>query len=106
MIEPDKVIFRKWKDNGDIIAVFPEIPSDTRSWYLCESYEHVGQHGGCNYQDAILPQTVPARPDEYQELLQELSEIGYNLVVYRRETSQMREIRRRMWNQFWTHGKD
>lgn len=106
MIKPDKVIFRKWRDNGDIVAVFPEIPSDTRSWYLCEAYEHIGQHGACDYQDAILPQTVPAKPEEYAELFQELSKIGYNLVVYRRETPQMREVRRREWHRIMQHGKD
>lgn len=82
------VIFRKWKKKSDqwerIIAVFPTIPTSDNS-ALCESYEHVGQHGGCNYYRAILPNTVPAKLEEYQELLQELKQRGYDdLVVYRR----------------------
>ncbi len=31
------VIFRRWKDTGTIIALFPTIPSDRYGWY-CLSY--------------------------------------------------------------------
>ena len=43
-METTVVVFRKWKTNGDIIALFPELPADNEG-YLCDSYEHVGQHG-------------------------------------------------------------
>jgi hypothetical protein len=32
-----KVVFRKWKDTGDVIALFPELPSDILGWF-CDSY--------------------------------------------------------------------
>ncbi len=40
----DLVLFRRWKNTGDVIALFPKISTgiDGRN-YL--SYEHVGQHG-------------------------------------------------------------
>jgi hypothetical protein len=44
----DVVVFRKWKDGRGISALFPEITIDLYG-YCCESYEHVGQHGGAVY---------------------------------------------------------
>ena len=44
-----KVIFRKLKD-GDIIALFPELPGDMNPYHTCESYMHVGQHGAASEQ--------------------------------------------------------
>jgi hypothetical protein len=35
------VVFRKWKDSGTVIALFPELPSDIHGSY-CVAYEHVG----------------------------------------------------------------
>lgn len=57
-----KVVFRKWKDTGDVIALFPELPSDIYGWF-CDSYEHVGQHSGADYH-GVIRQTVPAAPHE------------------------------------------
>ena len=74
------VIFRKWKDDGQIIALFPH-----EDWNLegneCASYMHIGQHSGCEYQ-FVLMQTVPATREEYDELYSELAHIGYNLQVF------------------------
>jgi len=70
-----KVIFRKWRDGGDIIALFPEIPADCTG-YECLSYMHIGQHGAAN-PTILIARTVPAAPDEYAELLDELKCIGY-----------------------------
>jgi hypothetical protein len=78
-----KVIFRKWRDTGDIIAMFPEIPADNTG-RQCISYEHVGQHGGAD-PDCVQRQTVLAKPAEYRELMKELHQIGYRkLAPYRR----------------------
>lgn len=85
----DKVIFRKWKDakrEGDIIALFPEIPFTYGGDIT--SYEHIGQHGGADY-NAVLSMTSPASPAEYAHLLEELQSIGYELQVVTRRTSQM-----------------
>jgi hypothetical protein len=74
-----KVLFRKWKKDGTVIALFPEEIADS-SGYYCNSYEHVGQHGGCE-PDLVIKKTTPATKKEYQELYQELTAIGYNLKV-------------------------
>jgi len=66
----ETIIFRKWRDNGDVIAVFPEWPSAIHFGEV-NSYEHVGQSGGADY-DLVISKTVPAKPAEYKELLEEL----------------------------------
>lgn len=69
-----KVVFRKFKDSGEVIAIFPEINWD--AYGAVTSYMHVGQHGGADrYQ--IATKTVKASPDEYANLLAELKSIGY-----------------------------
>ena len=85
--EPETiVIFRKWTSpeyaKGDVIALFPEDPADEYGRH-CMSYEHVGQHGGADYY-CVIRQTEPASPDEYKDLYDELTKIGYNLIVKRR----------------------
>ena len=77
------VVFRVWKDRpGGVLALFPELPSDYAG-LLCESYEHVGQHGGADYAGCIA-RTRPARPDEYTDLAHELTGRGYDLRPIRR----------------------
>ena len=66
-----RVIFRKWKDTGDVIAFFP----DQKDREYIGSYEHIGQHGNATYPHRG---TVPATPDEYADLLAELKRIGYD----------------------------
>lgn len=76
------VIFRKFKE-WDIIAIFPTIPG-TSDQYTCQSYMHIGQHGSCE-PTYLIQNTKPAKPEEYEELLQELINIGYDdLKVYKR----------------------
>lgn len=82
------VIFRKWKKSScqwqSIIAIFPTDLAGPES-YLCTSYEHIGQHGACDYRRAVLPNTKLAKPEEYAELMDELVRIGYtDLVIYQR----------------------
>ena len=84
------VIFRKWKDTGEIIALFPEMKEERG---LCNSYMHVGQHGSANYvylvsgasargQTALTVSTTPA---EYAALLAELVQIGYDDLKVRKK---------------------
>lgn len=75
-----KVIFRKFKD-GDIIALMPWIISDHRG--NCESYMHIGQHGGADY-FGLLSITKLATKKEYAPLAAELRSIGYNLDIRQR----------------------
>jgi hypothetical protein len=76
-----KVVFRKWPD-GNIIALFPQIASDVFG-YSCQSYEHVGQHGGADY-SGVVQRTTPAKPHEFSDLKQELERRGYDLWVVER----------------------
>lgn len=72
-----KVVFRKYKDNGDILALFPEIDEGN---YRISCYERIGQHGVADYSHCIKI-TNPAKSEEYQSLKRELESLGYNLDV-------------------------
>lgn len=86
------VVFRRWKENGDIIALFPELPSDINGFY-CDSYEHVGQHGGADYY-GVIEATKPVRNKDAKELARELTRIGYRLKPIKRASYRMHEVRR------------
>jgi len=75
-IEEVEVNFRKWKNDNEVIALFPDI-SEGRG--MCLSYMHNGQHVACNID--IENETVPATQNEYKYLKKELESIGYNLKV-------------------------
>ena len=77
------VQFRKWKDTGEIIAIFPELPATNHPSGGCMSYMHVGQHGACG---EIGHCTIATTPEEYAPLMRELESIGYNLRVVKRRT--------------------
>lgn len=79
-----RVIFRKWKDSGNIIAFFPDTVNDCNYSFIM-SYEHLGQHGEADY-NGLLPLTKRATRVEYYPLLQELQSIGYDdlKIYYRR----------------------
>lgn len=84
------VVFRKWKQKtlpgNTILALFPEEAADRQG--QCNSYEHIGQHGGADYAGCIAG-TVPATPAEYKELATELRRIGYKLDIRSRATRAM-----------------
>ncbi len=94
-METTKVIYRKFKDTGDIIAFFPEIAA-TRDGYNCQSYMHIGQHSGAD--PFIVSVTTPATFAEYESLERELQEIGYTLKTVRRFTYAMQQIRQAQFN--------
>lgn len=79
-----KVIFRKYRNNGDILALFPEVPADCYGKY-CQSYEHVGQHGAADYHHCIRI-TIAAKPAEFADLKTELESRGYCLQIMKRAT--------------------
>lgn len=79
--EQTRVIFRTWRDTGEVIALFPDEP-----WgYGGEvaSYLHVGQHGGVSYPHVIAA-TRAATEEEIAPLRAELTRIGYHLIERRR----------------------
>lgn len=72
-----KVIFRKDKEDGEIIAVFPE-EIETDGTMAC--YVHNGQH--TTMSKDYYGETLQAKPSEYNDLKKELEDIvGYNLEI-------------------------
>lgn len=90
--EETLVIFRRWRDTGDIIALFPELPSDHEGRF-CEAYEHVGQHGGADYQ-GVIAATKPVESEAAADLATELARIGYKLRPIKRASQRNHEARR------------
>lgn len=75
-----KVIFRKWKEDGDIIALFPELnhANGAANRGNIMSYMHVGQHGEAS--ESLLRERsrlVTATEEEAADLKAELESIGY-----------------------------
>jgi hypothetical protein len=83
---PTKVIFRKFKDNSNIIALFPELPGNSDA-STCLSYMTVGQHGAAD--ESVISVTTPATPSDYYLLRAELESLGYNLKVVKNLTYKM-----------------
>jgi len=92
--QADIVIFRRWKDNGDVIALFPALPADLCGRY-CDAYEHVGQHGGADFH-GVIQNTTPCSTEASVDLAQELRTIGYRLRPVKRVSSVYHENRRRI----------
>jgi|SRR5579863_9279031 len=86
------VVFRKWREIGTVIALFPELPSDLYG-YFCDAYEHVGQHGGADY-FGVVQQTTPATSEESDGLTEELTRIGYCLKPIQRASWRHHQKRR------------
>jgi hypothetical protein len=91
-METTLVVFRRWHDTGDIIALFPAEPSDIEGWY-CLSYERVGQHSGADYY-GVVQATRPATDEEAAGLANELTRIGYNLHPIKRASQTVHGRRR------------
>lgn len=70
-----RVVFRRWRDSGEVIALFPDSEWDWRG--NVASYQHIGQHGGADYSGVVSRSTL-ATPEQYADLLAELVSIGYD----------------------------
>jgi hypothetical protein len=77
------VVFRKWKEDGTILALFPDDIADYAGH--CSSYAHIGQHSAADYA-ACIAASVPATPREYAALKRELESppYHYRLIVRKR----------------------
>ena len=88
------VVFRKYPDTGNVIALLPEWPGKVSDGgYACDSYMHVGQHGAAD-PVGVVGDTVPATPAEYADLKTELESLGYVVRPRKRITHAMTERRR------------
>jgi hypothetical protein len=92
-MESDVVVFRRWRDSGDIVALFPEVPADIFGDF-CEAYEYVGQHGGADYH-GVIQATTPVEPVNATILAEELERIGYCLRPIMRASPHHHDKRRR-----------
>lgn len=99
------ILFRKWKQaddpilskfTGDITALFPYICTSYDDPDECGCYAHIGQHGEADY-EYVLSLTVPAKPEEYKELHDELVNLcGYDdLIVMKRVPNKHYAYKRR-----------
>lgn len=64
-----KVIFRKDRKDGTIIAFYPECSANYGN-IVC--YQHIGQHGEASLE--YYYSTIKASPDEYEELYNEVKD--------------------------------
>ena len=94
MTKADIVVFRRWRDSGDIIALFPELPADLYGDH-CDAYEHIGQHGGADYHH-VVRQTKPCSTEQSADLAAELRTIGYVLKPLTRASYSHHKARRHL----------
>lgn len=87
--KPTRMIVRRWKDSGDIIAIMPDIEADYSG--NAQSYMHMGQHAACSWPGIkeltrpvlIKPDTLPdvirkqSPVRDALSLLEELASVGY-----------------------------
>ena len=85
------VVFRCWRDTGDIIALFPELAADYQGRF-CDSFEHLGQHSRADY-CGVIRATKPVSLEEATDLIRELERIGYRLKPIKRASHVVHETR-------------
>lgn len=75
------VVFRVDRE-GEVFALFPTLLADPSG--NVTSYQHIGQHSAADY-GLCIAKSKPATPEQYADLLTELTAIGYCLRVVRRQ---------------------
>jgi hypothetical protein len=88
-----RVVFRRIKKDGDVIALFPEEPASNRP-NECMCYQHLGQHGAACL-SWVQQKTGPCMEKDYLPLKRELERIGYDLDIVSRITRKMTDARLR-----------
>jgi len=89
-IEQTDVVFRvdttkDWK--GTVYALFPHEIANYSSGNVL-TYQHVGQHSEGDYGYCVSTSRL-AKPEEYNELHSELTQIGYNLNVIKKQNRKL-----------------
>ncbi len=66
---------------GEVFAYFPQVDYNKTLYGtgVKTCYSHIGQHSACNIDYAR--ECKPATPEQYQSLLSELTQLGYNLRI-------------------------
>ena len=65
------VIFRTFKDNGAVIALFPLEPATNDGWTV-SSYMHIGQHSAASPELTRGGWDCPTRPSSQAEICESL----------------------------------
>lgn len=86
------VVFRVWKEGGEVLALFPTLSSDIADRY-CSCYDRIGQHSSADYHSCIKL-SRPAGGMEAARLEKELHQLGYRLRVVKRASRAMHRERR------------
>lgn len=89
---PELVIFRRWNDTGDIVAIFPELPADDQGRF-CVAHDELGQQIAAEYEQ-VMRDTTPVSPTEYGRFAHELTLLGYDLQSINQASDQHHERRR------------
>jgi hypothetical protein len=89
--EPIKVIFRFWEN--EVIAIIPEEVGDNDP-STCLCYMHIGQHGSCD-PDGLMAESRPATPEEYKDLYEEMTSIGYDIKICKKNLSSYYQVRKK-----------
>jgi hypothetical protein len=80
-LEETIVVFRTWRDTGEVIALFPGLPEPGD---MVSSYMHTGQHSAADYA-GVVAATRPATEQEYEDLAEELEDRGYRLCIRKKK---------------------
>lgn len=80
-ITEDRVILRRFRGTGELIALFPDIDEGHGR---CASYMRVGQHSPASRQIIDATTLADAGDDDAVALLAELRQVGYLPRVIRR----------------------
>lgn len=94
MSQADVVVFRRWRDTHDLIALFPALPADLHGQY-CDSFMHIGQHSGADYH-GVIQHTTPCSIEQSADLAAELRRIGYTLRPIKRASRVHHDNRRQL----------
>ena len=88
---PDRVILRKDKTDGSIVAFLPN--NRARFGYVM-CYAHIGQHSEASLD--YYRTTLPLKPEDYSAgdaMVRELTAIGYEVLLVKRLTDPIGEWR-------------
>lgn len=88
------VIYRKWRDTGDVIALFPTHPG-TYEPSTCSSYMQLGQHAAADLR-GVIRVTRPATRREARDIHRELRRVGYTDLRVMHRVSRKMDITRLM----------
>jgi hypothetical protein len=95
-----EVMFRCFNKEGDIVALFPhELYNES----LINSYQHVGQHSGADY-NLCIACSKPATFEQCEDLKKELESIGYNLrIVKKQSRTKLMNARNEFLHKYFTN---